>query len=267
MASPLSATAALKALRAEGLEVVEYRSWATHNRGNRGDGWGPVHGVVLHHTVSGGTDASVRLCYDGHSTLPGPLCHGVIDKQGVVHLVGWGRTNHAGLGDDDVLRAVIAEKPLPAPNEANTDGNARFYGFECINWGNGKDPWPAAQVEAMVRASAALLRAHGWGKDGPTSVIGHLEWQPGKPDPRGPGFPGMTAMRTRVNERLKHPASWKPGTTTPPPTTPPATYTVKKDDTLSAIADRFNVPLKTLISLNKIQDPDSIQVGQKLKLR
>jgi hypothetical protein len=216
MAAPLSASAFLAALKAEGVKVVEVGDWETHNRNSKG-AWGPVHGVMVHHTVTSGTAATVAICRDGHSTLPGPLCHGVVAKDGHVHLVGYGRANHAGLGDDDVLQAVIDEAPLPADNEANTDGNRHFYGFECENLGDGKDPWPAVQVEAMVRTAAALCRAHGWGKDGDTSVIGHAEWQPGKVDPRGPGV-SMPGIRARVAERLKHPASWSPGTT-PPPTT------------------------------------------------
>lgn len=211
MAPPLSASAFLAALRAEGVTVVEVGDWETHNRNSVG-AWGPVHGVMIHHTVTSGTDNSVRICRTGYSGLPGPLCHGVIAKDGRVHLVGYGRTNHAGSGDDDVLRAVIDETTLPADNEANTDGNRHFYGFEAINLGDGEDPWPDAQVEAIVRASAALLRAHGWNKDGSgaISVIGHSEWQPGKVDPRGPGV-SMPDIRTRVAERLKHPASWTPG--------------------------------------------------------
>lgn len=140
MATPLSADKLLKALRDEGLHVVEHRSWRTNNRNHKGP-WGPTHGVMIHHTVTSGTASSVELCYNGHSALPGPLCHGVIAKDGTVHLVGNGRANHAGLGDDDVLRAVIAEKALPPDNEANTDGNRHFYGFECVNLGDGKDPW------------------------------------------------------------------------------------------------------------------------------
>ncbi|KAB8167303.1 N-acetylmuramoyl-L-alanine amidase [Streptomyces sp. 3MP-14] len=219
MATPLTADRLLAALRAEGVKIVEHRSWRTHNRNHKGR-WGPVNGVMLHHTVTTGTEASVRLCYEGHSALPGPLCHGVIAKDGTVYLVGNGRANHAGSGDGDVLQAVIDERPLPADNQANTDGNARFYGFECVNLGDGKDPWPAAQVEAMVRASAAICRAHGWGKKGDTSVIGHAEWQPGKVDPRGPGV-SMGDIRRRVAQRLQHPASWSPGDTTTPTTPPP----------------------------------------------
>ncbi|MGW3622062.1 peptidoglycan-binding protein [Streptomyces sp. NPDC000880] len=214
MATPLSASKLLKVLRDEGLQVVEHRSWRTHNRNHKGP-WGPMHGVMIHHTVTSGTQNSVDLCYNGHSSLPGPLCHGVIAKDGTVHMVGNGRANHAGLGDDDVLRAVINETALPADNEANTDGNRYFYGFECVNLGNGKDPWPAAQLEAIERASAAICRAHGWSY---RSVIGHKEWQPGKIDPRG--FT-MDSMRARIKARL----GGKPdGPAKPPAPKPPAKY-------------------------------------------
>ncbi|WP_109030177.1 peptidoglycan recognition protein family protein [Streptomyces rubrogriseus] len=226
MAAPLPYATFLRVLRAEGLTVIEHktdgRSPADHNRNHKG-AWGPVHGVLLHHTVTSGHDRTIEICRTGHSTLPGPLCHGVICKQGHIHVVGYGRANHAGLGDDDVLQAVINEHALPPDNEANTDGNRHFYGFECENLGDNKDPWPAVQVDAMVRAAAALLRAHGWNKNGAgaISAIAHAEWQPGKVDPRGPGYPGHAGIRSRVAERLKHPASWSPGSTAPTkPTTP-----------------------------------------------
>ncbi|CAM5718448.1 hypothetical protein SALBM135S_02759 [Streptomyces alboniger] len=139
----------------------------------------------------------------------------MITKDGRVHLVGYGRANHAGNGDDDVLQAVIAERAtLPPDNEANTDGNRHFYGFECENLGDGKDPRPDEQLEAIERVSAAICLYHGWSE---RSVIGHLEWQPGKVDPRG--FT-MDAMRARIHARLK----------------PSSTYTVRKGDTLSRIA-------------------------------
>ncbi|MFH8613882.1 N-acetylmuramoyl-L-alanine amidase [Streptomyces sp. NPDC017979] len=196
MSSPMSASRFLEALQDEGLRVVQVGEWRTHNRNHKGP-WGPVHGVMIHHTVTKGTALTVALCRDGRPDLPGPLCHGVIAKDGTVHLVGYGRANHAGLGDDDVLRAVIAEKALPADNEANTDGNQYFYGFECENLGDGKDPWPEAQLAAIEKAAAAICRVHGWNS---RSVIGHLEWQPGKVDPRG--FT-MDAMRSRIHDRLK----------------------------------------------------------------
>ncbi|UNO39997.1 peptidoglycan recognition family protein [Streptomyces sp. MST-110588] len=196
MAPPMSADSFVKALKDEGIQVVEVDGWREHNRNHKGP-WGPVHGVVIHHTATSGSERTVRICYDGYAGLPGPLCHGVITKDGTVHLVGNGRANHAGLGDGDVLRAVIAEKRLPPVNEANTDGNRYFYGFECENLGDGADPWPQAQLDTIEKAAAAVCRVHGWTE---RSVIGHLEWQPGKIDPRG--FT-MDWLRDRIGERLK----------------------------------------------------------------
>jgi hypothetical protein len=191
MATPLTADALVAALTAEGVTVVEHRDWRTHNRNSVG-AWGPVNGVMVHHTVTSGTAASVDLCYDGSTELPGPLCHGVIAKDGTVYLVGNGRANHAGSGDADVLAAVIAETAPPAPDHDDVDGNTRFYGFECVNLGDGSDPWPEAQLEAIARVCAAICRAHGWGAG---SVIGHLEWTIRKIDPKG--F-SMASMRTRI---------------------------------------------------------------------
>ncbi|GGP91665.1 peptidoglycan-binding protein [Streptomyces roseolilacinus] len=220
MAAPLSPDRLLAALRAEGVSVVERPGWRTHHRNHAG-AWGPVGGVMIHHTVTSGTAGSVDLCFRGYEGLPGPLCHGVIAKDGTVHLVGGGRANHAGGGDPSVLRAVVTETyrdrpPLPRAHQGSAnavDGNARFYGFECVNLGDGTDPWPAAQLDAIERVGAALCRAHGWGA---RSVIGHLEWSAHKVDPRGFAMPGM---RERIQKRLgAAPSPQKPAP--PKPATP-----------------------------------------------
>lgn len=195
MATPITASKLLTALRDEGLTVVEVGNWRTHNRNHKGK-WGPVNGVMIHHTVTSGSARTVEICRAGHASLPGPLCHGVITKDGKVHLVGHGRANHAGLGDSDVMNAVVAEKRTPPPTKQDVDGNARFYGFECENLGDGKDPWPDAQLDAIERASAAICRFHGWNE---WSVIGHLQWTNQKVDPRG--FT-MDSMRDRIRKRL-----------------------------------------------------------------
>ncbi|WP_405803425.1 peptidoglycan-binding protein [Streptomyces sp. NBC_01187] len=196
MATPLSAGKFLSTLKAAGLGVVEHGKWRTHNRNSHGN-WGPMNGVMIHHTGPYSSEADmVDLCRVGYQALPGPLCHGVIDRSGTIHLVGYGRANHAGMGDTDVLLSVINEKDhLPRDNEADTDGNRHFYGFECIS--TGKQSWPKAQLDAMARAAAALCHAHGWNEH---SVIGHKEWQPGKPDPGGID---MDDFRKRVATHLK----------------------------------------------------------------
>ncbi|NUH35254.1 N-acetylmuramoyl-L-alanine amidase [Streptomyces samsunensis] len=258
MATPLTAAKLLAALKVEGVRVVEVGSWRTHNRNSKGP-WGPMNGVMIHHTVTSGTQSSVDLCRNGYTDLPGPLCHGVIDKDGVVHLVGYGRANHAGGGDPTVLARVVAEdygtRP-PKPTRGNLNGvdsNRHFYGFECINLGNGKDPWTEAQLEAIERVGAAICRAHKWGAK---SVIGHLEWSQDKIDPKGFGMPGM---RDRIAARLKT----KPGSSTG------GTYTVGRGDTLWSIAasklgdgSRWT----EIAKLNGLKDPNAIAVGQKLKL-
>ncbi len=199
MSDPMPYATFIRILRAAGLTVIEEetngQSPANHNRNHKGP-WGEVYGVLVHHTVTKGHDSTVSICRTGHSTLPGPLCHGVICKAGHVHVVGYGRANHAGLGDPDVLAAVKAERPLPADNQATVDGNRHFYGFECENLGDGKDPWPAVQLETIEKACAAIARHHRWNE---RSTIGHLEWQPGKVDPRG--FT-MDSMRARIKSRL-----------------------------------------------------------------
>lgn len=46
-----------------------------------------------------------------------------------------------------------------------------------------------------------------------------------------------------------------------------STYTVKKDDTLSSIAKKYDTTVSVLARLNNIKDVNSISVGQKLKLK
>lgn len=209
MAAPLSADAFARALRAEGVRTTEHTGWRGHHRNHKG-AWGPVHGVMLHHTA--GSD-SVAFCHRGTPDLPGPLCIGVIDKSGLVHLIGYGRTNHAGSGSAAVLAAVRAGARPPAPGVDAVDGNARFYGFEIENLGDGRDPYPVAQLDAVERLSAALCRAHGWPAAG---VIGHKEWTRRKIDPTFP----MDGMRARITGRLRQ----KPARPAPAPATPLAAF-------------------------------------------
>ncbi len=212
MATPPTAATFRQCLVDEGVSVVDVGDWPNHNRAGHGP-WGPVNGVMIHHTVTRGTANTVTIVRDGYSSLPGPLCHGMIAKDGRVHLVGYGRANHAGLGDPDVLAAVIAERRPPVDDEATVDGNRCFYGFECENLGDNVDPWPAAQIDAIVRVIAALCRHHGWGA---RSALRHLDWQPGKVDPRGPGM-DWEQILDRVTKRL---GTTPPKTTLPKPSKP-----------------------------------------------
>ena len=45
-----------------------------------------------------------------------------------------------------------------------------------------------------------------------------------------------------------------------------ASYTIQAGDTLSAIAQRFNVCAQTLLSINDLTDPDHLSAGQVIKV-
>lgn len=210
MADPGTASKFIAALKARDVTVKEHAGWRTHNREGHG-AWGPLYGVMFHHTA-GVSDGIAEYCYNGSAELPGPLCHGVIHKDGTVTLVGWGRANHAGGGDEDVLKAVKAERtPLPKTNEHQgsagaVDGNAHFIGFECVNKGDGMDPWPKAQLTAMKLAAAAVCDLYGWSAK---SVIRHLDWSDWKSDPKGINWTTFTADVQKLLDAGK-PAAPKP---------------------------------------------------------
>lgn len=192
MAVPMTSTQIETQLKKWKVNYKKYQSWATHNRNHKGP-WGPVHGILWHHTGSDNKDQR-DLLYSGRPDLPGPLCHFGIARDGTVWLVGWGRANHAGEIDDDVLNALINEKPLPVDNEANIDGNARLYGIEI--WYSGSKKMTDAQYLSSLLVTAAICDWHGWtGK----SALGHGEVQPGKWDP---GLTDMNKVRWDVTNIL-----------------------------------------------------------------
>jgi len=209
----MSAAEFRAALLAEGVRIQEWPDWQNHNRNHKG-AWGPLNGVMNHHTAGVGSGMA-SYCYNGSADLPGPLCHCFIAKDGTVHLIGWGRANHAGGGDPRTLDHAISETyPIPAPryhegSAGAVDGNAHFVGFECENEGDGEDPWPDVQVDAMVRANAAVLRHYGWTVG---SMIRHKDWSSWKNDPAGLDW---DAFRAAVAARLGQDAG-SGGTNTDP---------------------------------------------------
>ncbi|MFE8916886.1 peptidoglycan-binding protein [Streptomyces globisporus] len=244
------------------MDYKEYKSWKTHNRNHKGS-WGPVHGFMVHHTGSDSKDQRALL-YDGISGLPGPLCHFGLAQDGTVHLVGWGRANHAGMGDDDVLDAVKAEKPAPVDNESNTDFNRHFYGVEI--WYSGSHKMTDAQYETLLKLAAAICDFHGWGK---YSIIGHGEsGSPGKWDP---GYaPGKMMDMDSVRDDAQGVLEKKPKPSTPQKPSQPkpagSDYTVLAGDTLSGIGRKLKVDWEELAKLNGLKDPYPLVPGQKLKV-
>lgn len=225
MADPIPAVTLLRILSGEGVAVkAPHTGWGVHERDSAtGKPFGPVHGVVIHHTAAHG---DYEVVYTGNTALPGPRAHAYINKAGQALMCSAGRANHAGGGDPNVLRAVTAESYMTTPpatkfgegDAGAADGNDCFYGFECENLGDGKDPWPAVQYVAMVKAATAIVRYYKWTEK---SVIGHLEWSNQKIDPKG--FP-MTKFRADVKACL----ALKPGVWAGAATKPTTTLTVEQ---------------------------------------
>lgn len=181
--TPMTPGQWLEKLRAEGVTVTGYLTWETHERDDEtGKTFGPVNGVTIHHTA--GRD-SKSVCYNGTSSLPGPLCHSYLPKTGTVHMMSAGRANHAGTFAQNAHNAVLNESSVhPYPDAAEpVDGNDHYYGIEIENLGDGEDEYTWAQYVAAVKWATAICRHHGWTEN---SVIGHKEGTRRKIDPKGP---------------------------------------------------------------------------------
>ncbi|GHJ53026.1 hypothetical protein Nm8I071_23330 [Nonomuraea sp. TT08I-71] len=175
-------------LRAAGVRVVEEGDW--RNRSAPGS-FSPI-GVLWHHTAAFSSPSrpapALSTCINGRSDLPGPLCHALVDYNGVFHLISGGRANHAG--------EARASGPIPAG-----DGNAMLIGWE-IDYGGDQatdQAMTSAQYNASIAATGAVLRH--LGRDA-NHARGHRETSiTGKIDP---SFIDLGIMRANV-------AAWMAG--------------------------------------------------------
>ena len=170
-------------LRRAGVAVVEEGNWQA--RGVAGS-FAPI-GVLWHHTAAtsspGNPAPALGICINGRQDLQGPLCHALVDYNGVFHVISANRANHAG--------ASGGSGPIPSG-----DGNTMLVGWE-IDYNGVSQSMTAAQYSASVRATAAVLRA--LGKDA-NHARGHRETSTtGKIDPGGID---LNAMRADVARRM-----------------------------------------------------------------
>lgn len=229
MSTPLTSDQWCIALEAEGLKPLYNAGWASYGRDTAtGKPFGPVHGIVIHHTA--GTD-SRDLVRNGTKELPGPLAHAYIDKSGKLTMFSMHRANHAGSIAANAYTAIVNESrnhPRPDTSEP-IDGNDCLYGIEIENLGNGKDVYPYIQYDGAVRWATAICRMHGWSAD---SVVGHKEVTRRKIDP---SF-NMDQFRADVTARLLHKPSWSSEET------PVADTSPNGNETYSAVMKADAIP-------------------------
>jgi peptidoglycan hydrolase-like protein with peptidoglycan-binding domain len=168
-------------LRVRGVAVVEEPGWQGKGR----TPFRPV-GVMVHHTAGprSGDRPSLSVVIGGRPGIPPPLCNILLARSGRAHLVAALRANHAGAGSGLVLDEV--RRGLSPAGDASirrlkddTTGNSWFYGIEVENSGLAGDPYPSAQIGALVRICSALCGAHGWSA---ARIVHHREWTRRKPD-------------------------------------------------------------------------------------
>ena len=167
------------------LKVRELDGWLQSGHGDYRSLWG----VMIHHT--GNARESAESIRRGRPDLPGPLSNLHISPNGTVTVVAAGVCWHAGAGD---------YPGLPANN-----GNWHLIGIECA-WPMdtsigpataGREPWPDAQMDAMIGSVAAILSRLGFDA---SRVISHKEWGARAQGKWDPGGVNMRTFRARVTE-------------------------------------------------------------------
>ena len=154
-------------LRDYGLTVVEHGGWDT--RGSTG--FDPS-GVLIHHTggPQGSPAPSLGICINGRggpNPVPGPLCHILIGRDCVCHVIAAGRANHAGVGG-------------PLLGIPKDQGNQYLLGIEEENDGTGQETRTPEQLQTLTLTAAALMNH----LNAPEELcLGHKEWTTRKPDP------------------------------------------------------------------------------------
>jgi LysM repeat protein len=136
--------------------------------------------------------------------------------------------------------------PSKKPNYRRLIAAMRAHGIPDV-WPVGKPPATAA---AATKRPKDTWENEG-GHYGHSQIRGQNHWDPG-------------AIDTSIVPGKATPTDTGSDTGSSSPST--STYTVRKGDTLSAIAKRYGTTVAKLTFLNSLKDPDDLAVGQKLKV-
>ncbi|CAI6266680.1 peptidoglycan-binding protein [Bacillus subtilis] len=168
---------------------------------------------------------------------------------------------HFAVDDKEVIQGLpLNRNAWHTGDGTNGTGNRKSIGVEICYSKSGGARYKAAEKLA-IKFVAQLLKERGWGVD---HVRKHQDWN-GKYCPHRILSEGRwDEVKSAIEKELK--ALGGKTTSTSASKASGGTYTVKKGDTLSAIAKEYGVSVANLQSWNNIKDPNKITVGQKLKL-
>ncbi|MHA6167855.1 N-acetylmuramoyl-L-alanine amidase [Bacillus mojavensis] len=171
---------------------------------------------------------------------------------------------HFAVDDKEVIQGLpLNRNAWHTGDGTNGTGNRKSIGVEICYSKSGGARYRAAEKLA-IKFVAQLLKERGWGID---RVRKHQDWS-GKYCPHRILSEGRwDEVKSAIEAELK--ALGGKTISKPSSSAPKAsggTYTVKKGDTLSAIAKEHGVSVATLQSLNGIKNPNLIKVGQVLNL-
>ncbi|MCY8064325.1 N-acetylmuramoyl-L-alanine amidase [Bacillus spizizenii] len=171
---------------------------------------------------------------------------------------------HFAVDDKEVIQGLpLNRNAWHTGDGTNGTGNRKSIGVEICYSKSGGAKYYAAEKLA-IKFVAQLLKERGWGID---RVCKHQDWN-GKYCPHRILSEGRwNEVKAAIEAELKGlggKATSKPSSSVSKSSG--STYTVKKGDTLSAIAKEHGVSVANLQSWNNIKDPNKITVGQKLKL-
>jgi hypothetical protein len=239
----------LAAMRHFGVNVREYDGWRTRNHGALS-----ANVIVVHDSVTGSMsdERAANFCLSGRSDLAGPLYECLVGHDGTAHLIAFGVTWNAGMGNGDrFTQAARGLMPLnfeigrPGPDDfSSTNQHAHAVAF--ITYGAG--PYTGEQTEAGARVCAAYCRAEGWGQYGASSMIGHGELSSRKIDPQL----DMGQLRTHTHSLVMGLSEvW---------------HVVVAGETLWSISRQYGVTIDHIRQLNNLQS-DLIGIGWRLRVK
>ncbi|MGF7533616.1 N-acetylmuramoyl-L-alanine amidase [Bacillus mexicanus] len=172
---------------------------------------------------------------------------------------------HFAVDDKEVRQGIPTNRNAWHTGDGtNGTGNRKSIGVEICYSKSGGPKYYAAEKLA-IKFVAQLLKERGWGID---RVRKHQDWN-GKYCPHRILSEGRwDEVKAAIEKELKALC----GKTSSKPSSSAlkvsgGTYTVKKGDALSVIAQKTGVSMATLQSLNGIKNPNLIKVGQVLKLK